>query len=386
RSAAALWEGWFAADLVVEGGRCRGVRALDPSGRAVELRATHTLMASGGAGQLFSVTTNPAQSTGDGVAMALRAGVAVADVEFMQFHPTGLHGSISPRPLLSEAVRGEGALLRDGSGRRFVDELAPRDVVSAAMMARMVATGAEHLWLDATAVEGFARLFPTLHAVAGAVGLDPSRDWLPVAPAAHYLCGGILTDLDGASELAGLWAAGEAAASGVHGANRLASNSLLEGMVFGARVVEAIVRGKDRPDASGALRGVLERGRERPGGIGVTDMRTGTPVGWPALPVDAAKAREQLQQAMTTGAGVWRNAATLAATAERLDALAPPCRGGAEAAGGAGGDPAELELANLLTVARALLAGALARAESRGCHRRDDRPDPSPRFLRRFVQ
>jgi L-aspartate oxidase len=246
-SAAAILEGWFALDLIVGGGRCRGVAALDPAGVRRDVRAAHVLLASGGCGQLYEVTTNPPEATGDGVAMALRAGVAVADVEFVQFHPTALHHPAMPRPLISEALRGHGALLRDRDGERFVDELAPRDVVSRAMAVRMAEAGVEHLWLDATGLEDFGGRFPTIAASLAAVGLDPATDLLPVAPAAHHLCGGILTDLSGASALPGLWAAGEVACSGVHGANRLASNSLLEGMVFAARTVDAIVEGVDGP-------------------------------------------------------------------------------------------------------------------------------------------
>ena len=248
QTATRIWEGWFALDLIVEGGRCRGVTALDPGGRIVELRAAHTLLATGGAGQLYSVTTNPPQSTGDGLAMALRAGVPVADVEFVQFHPTALHGSTAgPRPLLSEALRGEGALLRDHRGQRFVDELQPRDVVAAAVAARIREDGVDHVWLDVSAVDGLRQPLPDPGRGGAGPRPRPGRDWLPVAPAAHYLCGGVLTDLDGATALPGLWAAGETACTGVHGANRLASNSLLEGMVFGARAVEAVLRGKTGP-------------------------------------------------------------------------------------------------------------------------------------------
>ncbi len=257
-SAAAVLEEWFALDLVVEDGRCRGVVALDTDGRRVEVRATHTVLATGGAGQVFAVTTNPAEATGDGLAMALRAGVPVADVEFMQFHPTALHHPAMPRPLLSEALRGHGALLRDARGERFVDELAPRDVVSRAMAERMHAQGVESLWLDATGLDSFDSRFPTISASLAAIGLDPSTDWLPIAPAAHYLSGGVLTDLWGATALPGLWAAGEVACTGVHGANRLASNSLLEGMVFGARLAETILGGGDGPTATGVLTPLLE--------------------------------------------------------------------------------------------------------------------------------
>ena len=189
--------------------------------------------------------------------MALRVGVAVADVEFVQFHPTALHHPSMPRPLLSEALRGHGALLRDSRGERFVDELLPRDRVSRAIMAVLADQGVDHVWLDATGLEGFDDRFPTIAAVLRDAGLDPARDWLPVAPAAHYLCGGVVADLDGASSLPGLWVAGEAACNGVHGANRLASNSLLDGMVYGPRVVEAVGAGLDGPRPTGAMRCVL---------------------------------------------------------------------------------------------------------------------------------
>ena len=257
RTASAVLEGWFALDLIIEAGRCVGVRALPPQGPVVEVRADHVVLATGGAGQLFSVTTNPPESTGDGVAMALRAGVPTADVEFVQFHPTALHHPAMPRPLLSEALRGHGALLRDDAGDRFVDELAPRDVVSRAMAARMAEQGTDHLWLDATGLERFPQRFPNIAASLSSIGLDPETDWLPIAPAAHHLSGGVVTDLWGATALPGLWAVGEVACTGVHGANRLASNSLLEGMVFGARLAERIASDHSGPEPSGALRAVL---------------------------------------------------------------------------------------------------------------------------------
>jgi L-aspartate oxidase len=371
QTATSIWEGWFARDLILEGGRCRGVIAIGPEGRVAELRAPHTLLATGGAGQLYSVTTNPPQSSGDGLAMALRAAVPVADVEFVQFHPTALHGAAAgPRPLLSEALRGEGALLRDHRGRRFVDELRPRDVVAAAVAARIREDGVEHVWLDVSGVEGFDTRFPTLAAVVRNVGLDPGRDWLPVAPAAHYLCGGVLTDLDGATALPGLWAAGEVACTGVHGANRLASNSLLEGMVFGARAVEAVLAGKEEPAATGALRPVLHPGRLEPGEIGVAWLSR--PQRAPAAgdPMNDTKGRELLQRVMTTGAGVVRSAASLAAAASEVARL--PAGPG--------------ELANLAEVAGALIAAATAREESRGGHRRQDFPAMSEVFSHRFVQ
>ncbi|MFZ4585149.1 MAG: L-aspartate oxidase [Acidimicrobiia bacterium] len=259
-----LHEHTFTTDLIVEGGRCIGVRMTNGDDAVRELRARHTVLATGGVGQMFAVTTNPVVSTGDGVAMAWRAGAAVADVEFMQFHPTALHHPQMPRPLLSEALRGEGAVLRDTDGMMFMEgehplgDLAPRDVVARAITRRMRDRHLEHLWLDATAIPDFAERFPTIWAACQSVGLDPQRDWLPVAPAAHYLSGGVMADLDGATLLPGLWACGEVACSGVHGANRLASNSLLDGLVYGPRAVESIVAGKDGPAASGVMRGVVD--------------------------------------------------------------------------------------------------------------------------------
>jgi len=361
-TAASVMERWFAVDLLVDGGRCRGVVALDPHGHRHEVRATHTLLSTGGAGQLYSVTTNPAEATGDGVAMALRAGVAVADLEFVQFHPTALHHPQMPRPLLSEALRGHGALLRDAHGDRFVDELKPRDVVSRAMAGRMLAQGVDHLWLDATGLESFGARFPTIAAALAAAGLDPAIDWLPIAPAAHYCVGGVLTDLHGASALPGLWAAGEVACTGVHGANRLASNSLLEGMVFAARVVEAIAAGREGCEPTGAMR--RSNWLQLPASAPLSAAGSGGG--------DVTKARERLQRAMTLGAGVVRDSASLGG----VDLVTPPV-----------GDRVDVcELRNLATVGQALVAAATARQESRGCHTRTDFPDASPDLARRLVR
>ncbi|HYA67124.1 MAG TPA: FAD-binding protein, partial [Acidimicrobiales bacterium] len=275
-SAAAVLERWFALDVILDAGRCAGVVALDPAGSVQDVRARHVVLATGGAGQVFAVTTNPVEATGDGAAMALRAGIPVADLEFFQFHPTALHHPAMPRPLLSEALRGHGALLRDAAGERFVDELAPRDVVSRAMADRMAADHVDHLWLDATGLEDFDGRFPTIAASVRAVGLDPAHSWLPIAPAAHHLSGGVVTDLDGASALPGLWAAGESACTGVHGANRLASNSLLEGMVFGARLAEAIESGRDGPEPTGVMGALLARD----GGVPCTSIEDMPAVPW----------------------------------------------------------------------------------------------------------
>ena len=375
-TAAAVMESWFALDLVVESGRCRGVVAVDAAGRRREVRASNVLLATGGAGQLFSVTTNPAESTGDGLAMALRAGVAVADVEFVQFHPTALHHPSAPRPLLSEALRGHGAVVRDAAGERFVDELVTRDQLSRAMTTRMVEQGVDHLWLDVTGLDRFDQRFPTIAATLDAIGLDPATDWLPIAPAAHYLCGGVVTDLDGATTLPGLWACGEVACTGVHGANRLASNSLLEGMVFAPRVVEAIETGRDGPRATGAMRALV-------GGEVSDDVVGGVVLpaeGWfnvPPVPRSATEALVASQQIMTTGAGVVRTEASLTEAEEGLRPIlvdfAPS------------DDRPSAEVRNLATVGHAVVSAALARTESRGCHWRADHPSPDPELRLRLV-
>jgi L-aspartate oxidase len=359
-SGADVREGWLASDLLVEQGRVAGVTAVGPDG-AREVRARHVVIATGGAGQCFAVTTNPTLSTGDGIAMAMRAGVAVADLEFMQFHPTALHHPSMPRPLLSEALRGEGAILRDEQGVPFMQgehplaDLAPRDVVAKAISRRLNDRDLEHLWLDATGIDGFQVRFPTIWEACRSVGLDPTRDWLPVAPAAHYLSGGVCTDLDGATTLPGLWACGEAACSGVHGANRLASNSLLEGLVFAARAVEAIERGKDTHEANGVLR----RG-----------IRADAPHGPPELKVVAGPPiREELQRVMTHDAGVLRSATSLERAAAALASMTPT----------------DVESANLHVVSTVLVRAATARRESRGTHTREDHPEASPAFLGRLV-
>jgi L-aspartate oxidase len=381
-TAVACWEQWFALDLLVAGGRCIGVVAMAPGGDVHEIRSRHVLLATGGVGQLFAATTNPVQSTGDGLAMALRAGVACADIEFMQFHPTALLSPRMPRPLLSEALRGHGALIRDLDGKRFVDELQPRDVVARAITRKMLEEDADHMLLDATGLEGFDERFPTIAADLRGAGLDPTTDYLPIAPAAHYHCGGIVTDLNGASSLPGLWAAGEVACTGVHGANRLASNSLLEGMVFGPRVIEAIGRGVNEPEATGAMRSVIDEGRA-PLGHGEIGGRALTvpapsvpPLSDAALP--APELRDRLQRAMTRGAGVLRDARSLVGTGEVVAATL------ADAGTLAPGGPRE-ELRNLATVGWALLAAAETRQESRGCHTRADFPDPDPSLCVRFV-
>lgn len=415
-TATAVHEHTFASDLIVEDGRCVGVRVVTAEGRERSVRARHVLMATGGAGQLFAVTTNPAVATGDGVAMALRAGVAVADMEFFQFHPTALHHSEMPRPLLSEALRGHGAVLLDVTGERFVDELLPRDVVSRAILASMREHGSDHVWLDARGLQDFAIRFPTIDASLRRLGFDPSTDLVPVAPAAHHQCGGVLTDLDGATTLPGLWAAGETACSGVHGANRLASNSLLEGMVFAPRAVEAIASGRESARQSGAMRS-LPTARRTADGIGSSSgdaspehastqhnstghdsTEEGHIPGVPlevgllhrppveacagAGPASLSQLRARLQAAMSLEAGVERSEASLQRCTQALAEVAAAADVAIEHAGHG---PGSAELVNLIDNARALVAAARARTESRGTHTRAEFPGTDPAQRQRLV-
>ena len=320
---------------------------------AVRCRAV--VLASGGLGQVFTQTTNPAVSTGDGMALALRAGATLRDLEFVQFHPTVMYlgpDSVGQQPLISEAVRGEGAFLVDGppeeGGTRFMAgvhelaDLAPRDVVAKAIMKRMLETGRPHMWLDARhlGAEFWERRFPTILATARAYGVDPVTDLIPVAPACHYASGGVRTDLDGRTGIPGLYATGEVACSGVHGANRLASNSLLEGLVFPRRIARVL---------PGELR----------------DWTTPAPERRVAGLIDG-EVRRELQETMTSRVGVLRSAPGLA----EADALIEKYSGRA----GEVVDVASWETTNLLTVAAALADAAALREETRGSHWRDDFP------------
>jgi L-aspartate oxidase len=344
--------------------------------------APAVVLATGGLGQVFASTTNPVVSTGDGLAAALRAGAVISDLEFVQFHPTALvpprsggtnavlvqpqaSGPVGSslvsggiRPLISEALRGEGAHLVDGDGKRFMlgrhelAELAPRDVVAKASHQVMLDSGTDHVYLDARHLGGefLAARFPTIMAACRSAGIDPAQQPIPVSPAAHYASGGVRTDRHGRTGVPGLYACGEVACTGVHGANRLASNSLLEGLVFARRIATDIVRSPNQPvDPAPAMSGTLW-------------------VSEGARPAESPTLREGravLQQAMSTGAGVLRSAESLTAAAQQLAGLA-----------GSGRGTRAWELANLLTVASALVAAAYARQESRGCHWRADWPEP----------
>jgi L-aspartate oxidase len=381
-TASEIHEQSFAMDLLCDDGVCRGVRAVDGGGAVYEVSARNTLLATGGAGQLFAVTTNPVVATGDGVAMATRAGVAVADLEFFQFHPTALDHPSMPRALLSEALRGHGALLRDGRGQRFVDELLPRDVVSRAITKVMADQGLDHVWLDAAGLDHFDLRFPTIAAELARYGLDAGKDWLPVAPAAHHPCGGVVTDLDGATTVEGLWAAGEVSCTGVHGANRLASNSLLEGMVFGGRVVEAVAAGRTAAEPTGAMRAAIGRptsdvsigGRRLPR----PELLESGPPTADALDAETVVAlRARLQRSMTRDAGILRSEESLRSAARTVaQVLAGTPRRSSH--------PATAELRNLAEVAAVFLAAAEARRESRGAHTRIDHPDTLDAYRQRL--
>jgi L-aspartate oxidase len=354
-------------DVVLdERGRAAGVIVLDEQARIGVVRAAAVVLATGGAGHLFATTTNPAVATADGVAMALRAGAVTADLEFVQFHPTMLWtgpGSVGHQPLVTEAVRGAGAVLVDATGARVMAgvhplaDLAPRDVVSLAVTRRLAAAPGgvtDHVFLDATAIPArvFAERFPTVLGACRAIGVDPSADPIPVAPAAHFHCGGVATDLAGRTSVPGLWAVGEVAGAGLHGANRLASNSLLEGLVMGERAAAALCRELNGRESSAAPGLVLE-------------------LPTPSL-VDA-RGRVALQEAMSAAVGIGREADGLGGVGalahglrrRLLPASTPPTRAG-------------VEVANLALVSAAVVAAAAARQESIGCHVRTDVPAPRP--------
>ncbi|MFE2358779.1 L-aspartate oxidase [Streptomyces parvulus] len=333
------------------------------------VHAPAVVLATGGMGQVFSATTNPSVSTGDGVALALRAGAEVSDLEFVQFHPTVLFlgpDAEGQQPLVSEAVRGEGAHLVDADGVRFMEgqhelaELAPRDIVAKGILRRMLERDAEHMYLDARhfGADMWESRFPTILAACRSHGIDPVTEPIPVAPAAHYASGGVRTDAAGRTTVPGLYACGEVACTGVHGANRLASNSLLEGLVYAERIAADIAASH----ADGGLHARVPAPLPHPA--------------HPAHPLLPPESRLAIQRIMTEGAGVLRSADSLERAAERLHGLHTEAREALRDHGKTSEPGVDTwEATNLLCVARVLVAAASRREETRGCHWREDHPD-----------
>ncbi|MGB9031770.1 MAG: L-aspartate oxidase [Acidobacteriaceae bacterium] len=356
-------------DLMIEDGAIAGVRLLDRDGEVSQVAARGVLLASGGAGQVYSDTTNPAVATGDGIAMAWHAGAEIADMEFYQFHPTALSLPGVQRFLLSEALRGEGAYLRNADGERFMEryhpmlELAPRDVVARAITREGMGPAGEALpvYLDMRHVTKIdpATRFPGISKFLAEHGLALRRDLIPVRPAAHYLMGGVRTDVHGRTSLPRLYAAGEVACTGVHGANRLASNSLLEGLVFGARAAEAM-----RGEAGHRVQGAGLRRQVTGDGLQVTGRPKHVTV---QEPRDFSEPTRELQRMMWSKAGLLREAEGLNVVAGEFPRLSMPWRG-------TDVTRALVECRNLHTVSRLIVQSALARRESRGAHYRNDFP------------
>jgi len=349
----------FTVDLAIDGGRCCGAVVLDEiSGRPFVLPARAVVLSTGGAGQIFARTTNPPNATGDGIAMALRAGAVLQDMEFIQFHPTALYLPSSPPFLLSEAMRGEGGQLRNNKGEVFMHRyhpmgaLAPRDIVSRAIWVEMAATKARHVYLDVThlGADFVKRRFPTIYATCLRYDIDITEEWIPVSPSAHYMMGGVWTDVNGATTVPGLFAAGEVACSGVHGANRLASNSLLEGLVFGARAADAAVAFASRHSVP--LLSSYEAAI-RPGQFGTVE--------------DAEKLRSSLRRTMWGQVGIIRSGESLIRACAQLSRWA-------QVVSQPFANRAALEVKNMVQLAQCVAEAALWRENSVGAHYRSDFP------------
>jgi L-aspartate oxidase len=360
RRGTAVFEGAVALELLVDGGRIEGVVVRHASRALVLHRAPAVVLATGGIGGLFARTTNPPEARGDGLALAWRAGARLADLEFVQFHPTALDVGADPMPLVTEALRGEGATLVDERGRRVLAdagpsaELLPRDVVARALWSALGA-GRRPLLDARTAVgDSFPERFPTVYEACRRHGLDPRREPIPVAPAAHYHMGGVLVDLDGRTSVSGLWAAGEVACTGVHGANRLASNSLLEGLVFGARVARSIGEALVHPH----------------GPAGPIDAPTLAGIARDAASVPAIES--EVRGLMWDAVGLVRTGRGLRDALARLERLAAESRDAGPTR-------------DLVTVASLIATAALARTESRGAHYREDHPRTDSAWRRRIV-
>lgn len=361
RSNVRIWQNCSTVDLLTHEGQCRGVLVWDKKRGFALVWTRAVILATGGAGQLYRETTNPPIATADGHAMAYRAGAELRDMEFMQFHPTVLYMAGSARHLLTEALRGEGAYLRDCNGHRFMPEydpmaeLAPRDTVSRAITAQMAKTRHPNVYLDLSHLDGdFIRSrFPGIDRICRSFALDITQDPIPVCPGAHYMVGGVAVDRHGRSSLPGLWAAGEVSASGLHGANRLASNSLLEGLVFGAAAADDVAA---QLEAQGPWR------------LEVPPIAPSTPETQRA-PIDLDDLRESLRALMWRRMGITRDVEGLAEAALQVDRwcryVLPHVFDG----------PAGWSVQNMLTTARLMIAAAAQRAESRGVHYRADFPE-----------
>jgi L-aspartate oxidase len=359
-----IWQNSVTIDLLTHEGECRGVLVWDRRRGFALVWARSVVLATGGAGQLYRETTNPPIATADGHAMAFRAGAAVRDMEFMQFHPTVLYIAGSTRHLLTEALRGEGAYLRDRFGERFMPaihplaELAPRDVVSLAIAAQMAKTQHPNVYLDLSHLDPdhVRRRFPGIDRLCRNFDLDITRDPIPACPGTHYMIGGVTVDLSGRTTLRGLWAAGEVTSSGLHGANRLASNSLLEGLVYGARVAEDIVQ---------TLEAAGPRALEVP-------PISGPPVKDGHARIDLVDLRESLRALFWRRVGITRDEAGLNEAAQRVD------HWGRYILPLEFDDTPGWSMQNMLIVARLMIAAARERKESRGVHCRSDYPQSDP--------
>jgi L-aspartate oxidase len=360
-----IWDDHFVIDLITENGECIGALVQKPGGQKVFVKANATILCTGGAGQLFRYTTNPDIATGDGIAIAYRAGALIQDVEFIQFHPTALCYPGAPRFLISEAVRGEGAILRNITGERFMEkyhpqlELAPRDIVARAIVNEMELTKSTFVYIDFTheSEESVKHRFPTIYEFCLNYGLDLSSDWVPVAPAAHYMMGGVKTDLYGETAVARLFACGEVSSTGVHGANRLASNSLSEAIVFGRRILERI-------DQLSPLKLIpsAEQSYSR-------NEHAKQPI---------VEKKLKLQKIMLRYVGLKRDAKGLEKGYEELRrqlSIYETCLTKRE----------DYEFANLLTCALLTTEAALIRKESRGGHYRDDFPEKDDLVWRKHT-
>jgi len=368
----------FTTELLLDDGRVAGLRFLDePEHRLCDVRASAVLLATGGLGQVFRESTNPNVATGDGMVIAYDAGAVLSDLEFVQFHPTALCLSGAPRFLLSEALRGEGGILRNADLERFMRryhealELAPRDVVARAIVSEMHRTGTEFVYLDMTRFEAsfLQKRFPRIYATCQQYGLDIAEDLIPVRPAAHYAMGGVKTDLWGRTTLPGLYAAGETAATGVHGANRLASNSLLEGLVFGARAGRAMLEdANQKKKRTAAAASAAEQKPTRQGSGQSRSNPARRKADNPGQASDPAgdRTRERIRHVMWRDVGIIRNGRDLTRAIEQLAQMsvtrpADPSR-------------RDCERYNLWTLAQLIARSALAREESRGSHYRSDFP------------